>query len=253
MEPPRRIRVHDLRRLLHLPEVAHQLVDSAGPDRRQRFRQAVVRPVPPLHFEQRRHGIGIETLFDRFGRNASDDRIGRNIARNDGPGADHGAVPDMHSGKDQGLITDPHIVTDHNIPFIIPRGRNFAFVDTPLAEERKGVVRQRTHRVIRAVEKKFRPAGDRAEPTDTELIPVYRIVVEHVVPFEEPRIRRKIVIDRIISDLDVLSGNDFFQVYGLRISRMGIEDIRLLHLFLIFYRVGKSGTSSRSSATNYIR
>lgn len=84
LEPPRGIPLPGFSRLFHFPQIAPALRPSrrgSGAKPADRLR----RPLPPFYRKQAFDRRRIEAVFDDLGRNASDDGIGRHIARHNGP------------------------------------------------------------------------------------------------------------------------------------------------------------------------
>ena len=81
--------------------------------------------------------------------------------------------------------------------------------------------------MVRAREQKLRAAGDRAEFSDLQLVPVDGIMIQNVVSFELLRIVREIVVYGIIPDFDIFAANDILQIHRPVVPAAGI-DLRLI-------------------------
>ena len=89
------------------------------------------RPVPPPEFQKSGYGFVREAPADWFCRNAADDGIGRHILCHDGTGADDRAVPDGDTGKNDGFVSDPYVIADDDIAFIVPGIRYILNIQIP--------------------------------------------------------------------------------------------------------------------------
>lgn len=76
--------------------------------------------------------------------------------------------------------------------------------------------------MIGAVEKEFRPAGNRAEPPDDQPFVVNRIMVQYIVLLKESRIGYEIVVNGVVANLDGGVLHYGIQVHGLRVAGPGI-------------------------------
>lgn len=97
---------------------------------------------------------------------------------------------DFDTGHYHGFIAYPNIIAEFNIAFVVPCFAYSALIKVPFVKEnREGISRKRTQRVISACKKEFRTAGDRAEPAYLQPVPVDRITVKDVVLFKIARDR----------------------------------------------------------------
>src|SRR5438445_7322457 len=69
-------------------------------------------PIPPGERLVALGGAAVEALADRFCRHAGDDRVGRDILRHHGAGADRRTIADCHTGQDGRAVAKPGVVTD---------------------------------------------------------------------------------------------------------------------------------------------
>lgn len=104
--------------------------------------------------------------------------------------------------------------------------------------------------MVGAVEEKPRAAGNRTEFPDKEPVVVHRIVVEHIVALEVHGVGDEIVVYRPLSDLDIRIFDHLFQIDCLPVPFTGIY-LFFSHYHAFFCHAGKSGRSSRNSATDY--
>ena len=72
--------------------------------------------------------------------------------------------------------------------------------------------------MVRTIEKEFCTACNPAELSDPELIMIDWIVIQYIIPLKLCRIMYKIMIHRIISNLDIGVRNHIFQIDSLWIS-----------------------------------
>lgn len=180
-------------------------------------------PVPPAQLQQPLDGRRIETLADLPGGDAADDGVGRHILRDDRTRRDHSPVADLHARHDDRLVADPDVVADDDVALVVPGRGDILPVESPLFEkEREGVVRQRSQRMVGAVEQEFRPTGDRTEFADHQPVAVDGVVVEDVVAFELHGVVHEIVVDRVVADLDHRVRDDRIQVDRLAVVRAGV-------------------------------
>ena len=133
-------------------------------DRWQNFGYLLNRPVPPLQFLQLCNCTFVKTLSYFLGRRPAYYRIRRYIFGDYCPRRNNRSVADMYARHDNSLITNPYIVSNHYIPFIIPCRSDISLIQLPLLKKyRKRIIRQRIQRMIRAVEKKLSSTGYRTE------------------------------------------------------------------------------------------
>src|SRR5262249_22092065 len=72
----------------------------------------LIRPIPPGDPKQPLDDAPAESIPDEAGRVAGDDGIGRDIAEDDGPTADDGAVSDAHAADHVRAIPQPDVIAD---------------------------------------------------------------------------------------------------------------------------------------------
>ena len=107
--------------------------------------------------------------------------------------------PDIEAAKDDGLIADPDIAADDNVPPVVPGLRDLRDRRVPrLVEDGKGIGGQGLQRVVGAGEQEFRAAGDGAEFSDHQPVAVDGVVIEHIVAHEFRGVPEEIVVDRVI-------------------------------------------------------
>lgn len=76
--------------------------------------------------------------------------------------------------------------------------------------------------MVGAVKHELRSGGYGAEAAYHQSFTVNRIVIQHIVLLEKPRIGDEIVIDGIIADLDRGVLHHGIQIHGLRVAGAGI-------------------------------
>ena len=136
------------------------------------------RPVPPFHVPQSGGRIVIKTCPDRACRDAAHDRVRLYVSGNDRAGADDGAVSDGDACKNNGFKSDPYIVSNDYIPFVVPALCNVSLIQFPFfKKERKRISTERSQRMIGAVKKEFCSAGNGAEFSDDEAVLIDGVVV----------------------------------------------------------------------------
>lgn len=93
------------------------------------------RPVPPFEIQQSGDGSFRKSFPKGTGGNAAHNGIGRDILCHHRPGADDCAVSNGHTGQDKGFISDPYIVSDDDVPLVVPGGGDLLFIQPPFLKK----------------------------------------------------------------------------------------------------------------------
>lgn len=105
---------------------------AAGLNRADILGDFLLRPVPPFHVQLLCDRPVVKPSADGPGGNAAHDCIRRHIFRDDRAGADNGAVADGDTCKDNGLKSDPYIVSDADLSPVVPAVSDLLFIRFPL-------------------------------------------------------------------------------------------------------------------------
>ena len=102
--------------------------------------------------------------------------------------------------------------------------------------------------MVGAVKQKFRAARDGTECSYDQLVPVDRIVIQHIIALKLPGVMDKIVIYRVLTYGNIGVCDHIFQINGLGVSSAGVNFfLRYSHLnsSCIFYATIPAATRQR--------
>ena len=84
------------------------------------FLKSLPRPIPPTKLLQTLDRLLGKAAANRLRGHAADNSIGRHILCHHRPRTDDGAITDRHAGQNHRFITDPDVIADADVPFVIP-------------------------------------------------------------------------------------------------------------------------------------
>jgi len=155
-------------------------------------------PVPPGKLLKLGDHLLREATLHFAGRASRHHGVGGDVAGHDGTAADAGSVADGDTGHDQRLVADPHIVSDHDIPLVVPSGLDRKLVLEELGEDGERKVREGGGLVVSPIEEETCPRSDGAVPPDSQPVMVHvRVVVEDVLALEGACVLEVVVVGEV--------------------------------------------------------
>ena len=79
-----------------------------------------------------------KAFADRFSGNTTDNRIRRHIFCHNGASANNCTIANGDARQDNNFISNPHIVSDDNIAFVIPCARYVLDIQAPTLQKKIG-------------------------------------------------------------------------------------------------------------------
>ena len=191
-----------------LPQKAPEFFQIRVAQQRQNLHQLFWLQIPPLIAQQQVFQLRVKALLDESRRVPAVNGVRRNVLHHHGIGGDDRAVADLHTGHNDALAPDPHVVSDDRVALArkLHHMRRRVFCPSA-AEDVKGVRRGAADAVVRRAHDELRAGRNLTELADHEMIAELRVVEQHIVPLKPRRIDR-IVIIGVVTDRDIRRSDD---------------------------------------------
>ena len=158
-------------------------------------------PVPPLDFQQGRDGILRKAFADRLRGNATDNGVRRNILCHNGACANNCSIANGDAGQDDSLISNPYVIADDYVAFVVPCPRYVLDTQAPLLKkDGERIGGQGCLCMVGAGEQKLCPTGDGAKFPDYKPVMIDWIVIQYIVPLKLSRINVCLLYTSLLAD-----------------------------------------------------